>query len=180
MTPAEILTVLGLSSVAIGFAFKNIFENFCAGILTLWRFPFDPGDFIECGGLSGKVEDTTIRMTEIRQTDGELVVVPNPMLFKQAVHVLTDRKLRRITVICGVACDEDVDQSRDVIRDAVENCETVSESKPVEMDANRRVRWSASLTTPDSSSNYPGSPKTAGSCLPNDLQQLMTLPDWPQ
>lgn len=135
MTPAKILTVLGLSSVAIGFAFKDIFENFFAGILILWRFPFDPGDFIECGDITGKVEDITIRMTEIRQTDGELVVVPNAMLFKQAVHVLTNRKLRRITVICGVAYDEDVDQSRDVIRDAVEKCESVSESKPVEIFA---------------------------------------------
>lgn len=154
MTPGKILTVLGLSSVAIGFAFKDIFENFFAGVLILWRFPFDKGDFIECGDITGKVEDITIRMTEIRQTDGELVVVPNAMLFKEAVHVLTNRKLRRVTVICGVAYDEDVDQSRDVIRDAVEECETVSKSDPVEIFAqefasssiNFEVTWWAGST----------------------------------
>lgn len=154
MTPAKILTVLGLSSVAIGFAFKDIFENFFAGILILWRFPFDKGDFIECGDISGKVEDITIRMTEIRQTDGELVVVPNAMLFKEAVHVLTNRKQRRVTVICGVAYGEDVDHCRDVIREAVKECSTVSSSDPVEIFAqefasssiNFEVTWWAGST----------------------------------
>lgn len=41
MTPAKALTVLGLGSVAIGFAFKDIFENFFAGMLILWKYPFD-------------------------------------------------------------------------------------------------------------------------------------------
>lgn len=135
MTPAKLLTVLGLSSVAIGFAFKDIFENFFAGVLILWRFPFDKGDFIECGDLSGKVEDITIRMTEIRQVDGQLVVIPNAMLFKQAVHVLTDYRTRRITVMCGIAYDEDVDEGRDVIRQAVEKCESVNKDKPIEIFA---------------------------------------------
>ncbi len=135
MTPGKILTVLGLSSVAIGFAFKDIFENFFAGVLILWKFPFDKGDFIECGDITGKVEDITSRMTEIRQTDGELVVVPHAMLFKKAVHVLTNRKSRRVTVICGVAYDEDVDTSRDVIRKAVENCSSIDHSHDVEIFA---------------------------------------------
>ena len=52
MTPSKLLTVLGLSSVAIGFAFKDIFENFLAGILILWKFPIDRGDFIECEATS--------------------------------------------------------------------------------------------------------------------------------
>ena len=135
MTPAKLLTVLGLSSVAIGFAFKDIFENFFAGVLILWRFPFDKGDFIECGDIEGKVEDITIRMSKIRQVDGELVVVPNAMLFKQPVHVLTNRKTRRVTVICGVAYDEDVDEAREIIRRSVSQCKTVDQGKPIEIFA---------------------------------------------
>ncbi len=135
MTPAKLLTVLGLSSVAIGFAFKDIFENFFAGVLILWRFPFDKGDFIECGEIEGKVEDITIRMSQIRQVDGQLVVVPNAMLFKNPVHVLTNSKTRRVTVVCGVAYDEDVNESRSVIKQAVESCESVSKDDPVEIFA---------------------------------------------
>ncbi len=135
VTPVKILTVLGLGSIAIGFAFKDIIENFFAGVLILWRFPFETGDFIECGDILGKVEETSIRMTQIRQTDGQLVVVPNAMLFKQPVNVLTSRPMRRTTVICGVAYDEDVDRSRDVIRKATEECKTVSKDHPVEIFA---------------------------------------------
>lgn len=135
MTPAKVLTVLGLSSVALGFAFKDIFENFFAGVLILWRFPFDKGDFIICGDVEGKVEDITIRMTMIRQVDGQLVVVPNAMLFKNPVDVLTNYKTRRVTVIAGVGYGEDVDESREVIRKAVEGCSSIEKNRPVEIFA---------------------------------------------
>jgi len=135
MTPTKILTVLGLSSIAIGFAFKDIVENFFAGVLILWRFPFSSGDFIECDGILGRVEETTIRMTMIRQVDGQLVVVPNAMLFKNPVNVLTSKNVRRTTVICGVAYGEDVDQSREVIEKAVKECSTVENNSPVEIFA---------------------------------------------
>lgn len=135
VTPVKILTVLGLSSIAIGFAFKDIVENFFAGVLILWRFPFDRDDFIECGDIKGKVQDVTIRMTQIRQTDGQLVVLPNAMLFKNPVNIVTSLDERRTTVICGVAYDEDVDESRSVIEKAVKSCRTVSKDQPVQVFA---------------------------------------------
>ncbi len=135
MTPAQVFAALGLGSVAIGFAFKDIFENFFAGVLILWRFPFDPGDYIECDGICGRVEDITIRMTEIRRLDGVLTVVPNSILFKQPVDVLTDWQRRRVTVICGVAYDENVDEARGIIQEAVGACETVDREQQVEIFA---------------------------------------------
>lgn len=103
MTPAKMLTALGLGSVAIGFAFKDVFENFLAGILILFREPFRLGDYIECGSIDGQVEEITIRDTHIRQTDGQRVVMPNALLFKEPVTVRTDSDFRRTTIICGVA-----------------------------------------------------------------------------
>ncbi len=135
MTPSKALTVLGLGSIAIGFAFKDIFENFFAGILILWRYPFDRGDFITCEGLTGKVEMITIRNTLIRKLDGELAVVPNATLFKNNVDVLTSQPQRRVRLICGVAYDEDVDQSREVIKQAVQSCESVQGKRTVEVFA---------------------------------------------
>ncbi len=135
MTPAKILTVLGLSSVAVGFAFKDIFENFFAGILILWKYPFDKGDFVECGDIMGKIEDITIRMTMIRQVDGQLAVVPNSMLFKNAVDVLTSKPSRRISIICGVSYDADLERSREVLQSAVSSCTTVKSDEPIEIFA---------------------------------------------
>lgn len=135
MTPSKALAVLGLGSVAVGFAFKDIFENFFAGILILWKYPFDKGDFIECGDIEGKIEDITIRMTMIRQVDGQLVVVPNAMLFKNAVDVLTSRPSRRTTVMCGVAYDTDLATAQKTLRAAVNSCASVSFDQPVEIFA---------------------------------------------
>ncbi|TCD11284.1 mechanosensitive ion channel family protein [Oricola cellulosilytica] len=136
LTPASILAGLGIGSVAIGFAFKDIFENFLAGIIILFRKEMRIGDFIECEGLEGKVENISIRESHIRQTDGQLVVVPNAMLFKNPLTIRTDLDQRRTSIVCGVAYDEDVDKCRDIIRGAVEGCGTViSDNRPVQIFA---------------------------------------------
>ncbi|WOI57567.1 mechanosensitive ion channel family protein [Palleronia sp. LCG004] len=125
VTPGKALAALGVGGVAIGFAFKDVFENFLAGILLLIREPFEVHDFIECEGIDGQVEDITIRDTHIRQTDGQLVVAPNAMFFKNPVTIRTSGSLRRTTIICGVAYGEDVDAARDVIEAAVRKVDSV-------------------------------------------------------
>jgi small-conductance mechanosensitive channel len=125
---AQLLATAGLASIAIGFAFQDIFENFFAGVLILWKFPIEIGDFVEvpaADDLVGSVEDIQIRMTLVRRVDGSLVVVPNSTLYKNPVRVLTNRASRRITVMCGIAYGEDVAEGRRVIREAVAGCETV-------------------------------------------------------
>ena len=73
---------MGLESIAIGFAFKDIIENFFAEILILFPEPFQLYDFIECQNFEGFVEEISMRDTHIRLTDGQRVVMPNAMLFK--------------------------------------------------------------------------------------------------
>ena len=135
LTPARVLTTLGLGSIAIGFAFKDIFENFFAGVLILLREPFEIKDFIETGNIEGRVEQITIRDTHLRQTDGQRVVIPNAQLFKNPVTVRTDLAHRRVTIICGVAYGEDVDHARDVIRQAVTTLESVDNDHEVQIFA---------------------------------------------
>ena len=133
LTPAKALGGLGLVSIAIGLAFKDIFENFFAGILILLRFPFEIGDYIECEGMLGEIEDVSMRMTKIRKTTGELVVLPNSFLFKNPVNILTNRNHRRVTVLAGVAYGEDVAEAVAVITKAVESCETVLKEQPIQV-----------------------------------------------
>ena len=136
LTPTKLLATLGIGSVAIGFAFKDIFENFLAGIIILLRREMRIGDFIECEGIEGKVEDILVRETHIRLTDDQLVIVPNSMMFKNPLRILTDRDQRRTTIICGVAYGEDVDEAREVIRAAVKDCKGVlTDRKPIQIFA---------------------------------------------
>ena len=135
LSAEELIATIGIGSIAVGFAFQDIFENFFAGILILFREPFRIGDYVECKDINGWVQRITIRDTHLRTVSGERVVMPNAMLFKNPVHVITDQPVRRITVICGVAYGEDVDGSRDVIHQAVKGCETVESEKPIEIFA---------------------------------------------
>jgi small conductance mechanosensitive channel len=119
ITPGRAMTALGIGSVAVGFAFKDVFENFLAGLLLLIREPFSKGDYIKCEEIEGQIEEITIRDTHVRQTDGQLVVAPNGYLFRNPVTIRTARDVRRTTIICGVAYGEDVDHARAVIERAV-------------------------------------------------------------
>ncbi|MEM8771578.1 MAG: mechanosensitive ion channel [Pseudomonadota bacterium] len=149
LEPASILAALGVGGIAVGFAFKDIFENFMAGIMIMLRKPMRIGDFIECEGVEGKVEEITIRDTYVRQTDDQLVMMPNAMLFKSPVYVRTDEELRRFEITAGVGYGEDVDKCRDIMREAVADVEGVSSDRPVQVFAkefgdssiNYTVRW---------------------------------------
>lgn len=133
LTPTKALSGLGIASVAIGFAFKDIFENFFAGIIILWRFPFDNGDFIECDEIMGRVEEITIRNTLIRKPTGELIVVPNSKLFTEPVEVLTNGDKRRVSIVCGIAYGEPIKPAVRIVRSALKRCRTVADSKPVDV-----------------------------------------------
>lgn len=133
LTPTTALGGIGLLSVAIGLAFQDIFENFFAGVLLLWRFPFENGDFIECDGIMGEVEDITVRMTQLRLTTGEMVLMPNAILYKNPVNILTNNGNRRVTITCGVSYDTDVEQAVAVITRAVKGCKSVSQDQPVQV-----------------------------------------------
>jgi small-conductance mechanosensitive channel len=132
----QILASAGLVTIAIGFAFQDIFENFFAGILILWRFPFENGDYIEVEGIVGKVEDVEVRMTKLRLTTGELVLIPNSMIFKNVVNVETNWPARRYSILAGVAYGEDADRCREIIQQAVESCERVKTERGVQVFAN--------------------------------------------
>ena len=133
LTPSRALGGLGLVSIAVGLAFKDIFENFFAGILILWRFPFERGDFIECQGLVGRVERVLVRMSYIRKTTGALVVVPNSFLFKNPVTVMTSLPARRVTVMLGIAYGEDLERAVATVERAVGECSTLAEGRPVQI-----------------------------------------------
>ncbi len=130
-TPAGLIAGLGIGALAIGFAFQDIFENFLAGVLIMLREKMRIGDLIECEGVLGKVERITLRETYIRQLSNELTVMPNSMLFKNPVQILTDDTIRRNEVIVGVAYDTDLEKAQQAIYDAMATVEAIVTERPV-------------------------------------------------
>jgi small conductance mechanosensitive channel len=91
----DLIKVLGIGSVAIGFAFQNILQNFLAGLLLLWTEPFRVGDQIRLDNFEGTVEDVAARATTIKTYDGKRVVIPNADLFTHSVTINTAFESRR-------------------------------------------------------------------------------------
>lgn len=130
-TPASLIAGLGIGTVAIGFAFKDIFENFFAGIMIMMREKMQLGDVVEVDGILGTVEYISLRETHIRAFSGELNIMPNAMLFQSPVEIWTDKPKRRFEVVIGVSYDTDLDQAAKIIREAVESCELVDKDETI-------------------------------------------------
>ncbi|KPP96665.1 mechanosensitive ion channel family protein [Erythrobacter sp. HL-111] len=149
LSPASLVAGLGVGSVAIGFAFKDIFENFLAGILIMLRKKMQVGDTIECEGVLGTVEHIALRETYIRHFSGELTIMPNSMLFMNPVEIWTDLDARRYDVMVGVSYDTDLDAAEAAIRKAVQSVGHVIADRPIQVLAHEfnsssvdfHVRW---------------------------------------
>jgi len=129
---ADLIKVLGIGSVAIGFAFQNILQNFLAGLLLLWAEPFRVGDQIKLDNFEGTVEDIQTRATTIKTYDGKRVVIPNAELFTHSVTVNTAFENRRWEYEFSVRPSEDLATLKKLLVDTVKNIEGALSSPPPE------------------------------------------------
>lgn len=122
---SDLIGILGVSSVAIGFAFRDVLQNFLAGILILLGEPFRIGDQIVSGNHEGTVEEIQTRATLIRTYDGRRVVVPNAVLFTSAVVVNTALEKRRTEYDVGIGFGDDPARAADLIVETLRGVEGV-------------------------------------------------------
>ncbi|MBI6630447.1 mechanosensitive ion channel family protein [Pontibaca salina] len=132
VTPGDLFAGLGVSSVAIGFAFKDILQNMLAGILILLRQPFEVGDQIVSGGHEGTVDKIETRATMITTYDGRRVVIPNAVIYTDSVVVNTAFETRRSEYDIGIGCNDPWDRARELMEQACAAVEGVSSDPPPE------------------------------------------------
>ncbi|XGV98580.1 MAG: mechanosensitive ion channel family protein [Leptolyngbya sp. BL-A-14] len=130
----DIIGLLGLSSVAVGFAFQDIFKNFLAGILLLLNEPFRVGDQVIIHDFEGTVESITIRSTQIRTYQDEQIVIPNAIVFTNPVHVLTRYPSRRTDLAIGLGYDTPLPKARKVLLNALATVDGIVPHPPAEVD----------------------------------------------
>lgn len=125
LTAASLFGALGVSGVAIGFAFKDIFQNLLAGLLILITRPFRIGDQIVSGDHEGTVEDIQVRATLLRTYDNRRVVIPNSELYTNRVIVNTAYDRRRLSVTVGIGYGDDIAQAKRIILDTLDGIEDI-------------------------------------------------------
>jgi small conductance mechanosensitive channel len=125
MTPAKLISVLGIGGVAIGFAFKDIFQNLLAGILILLRRPFRVGDEITTGEFTGTVEAIETRATIIRSYDGRRVIIPNGDVYTKPVIVISAYDMLRSEYDVGIGYGDDLTQAKTIALKAIKRVDGV-------------------------------------------------------
>jgi small-conductance mechanosensitive channel len=123
--PVDLLAGFGIGSIAFGFAFKDILQNWLAGLLLLFREPFRVGDQVIVGPHEGTVERIETRSTNIRTYDGRRVLIPNSNVYTQAVTINTAFTTRRNEYLLGIGYGDDIGRARDVILGALRDVEGV-------------------------------------------------------
>ena len=131
---SDIIALLGLSSVAVGFAFQDIFKNFLAGILLLLDQPFKVNDQIIVADYEGTVESIDIRSTKIRNYQGEAVIIPNSIVFTNPLEVLTEKAHRRTDLAIGLDYNTPLPEARQVLQEATALVEGVLSEPAIEID----------------------------------------------
>jgi small-conductance mechanosensitive channel len=130
LKPGDLIAVLGVSSVAIGFAFKDILQNWLAGLLILLRQPFQIGDQIEVNGHEGTVEHIETRATIIKTYSGQRIVMPNSTIYTNAVVVKSAYDKQRNQYDVGIGYNNDIDEACAVIRKAIEGIPEIERDPP--------------------------------------------------
>ena len=104
-----VLGTAGVAGIALGFAFRDIGENYLASIVLGMRRPFRQNDWVLIGEeVEGKIIRLTTRDTVLMTLDGNHVRVPNSVVFKSVIHNFTLNPRRRFGVEVGVGVDEDL------------------------------------------------------------------------
>jgi small conductance mechanosensitive channel len=149
MTPGRLVSTLGIGGIAIGFAFKDIFQNLLAGILLLLRHPFRVGDEITTGEFTGVVEAIETRATWIRTYDGRRVIIPNGDVYTKPVTVISAYEMLRSEYDVGIGYGDDLGRAKQVALEAIRSVDGVLADPPPdvlvwelgESSKNIRLRW---------------------------------------
>jgi len=120
-----LLAGLGIAGFIIGFALQDTLSNFASGMLILVYRPFDVGDFVTAGGVTGKVSHMSLVNTTFKTIDNQVLVVPNNMIWSGVVTNVTAQRLRRVDLVFGVPYSDNVEKVEEILADIVASHELV-------------------------------------------------------
>ena len=117
MTP--FITMMGACGVAVALALKDSLGNFAGGILIIFNQPFKKGDFIECAGVTGRVQEINLIYSTLT-TPNRVISMPNGILANQTVINFSEDENRRVDCQFGISYDSDIDKAKEIITNVID------------------------------------------------------------
>lgn len=125
-----VLGTAGVLGVALGFAFKDTFENYLAGVLMSLRQPFSPRDYVVIDGNEGTVLALTSRATILMTPDGNHLRLPNALVFRSVILNYTRNPSRRFGFDVGIGVNEDLTRAQQIGVDVLAGLDGVVVTPP--------------------------------------------------
>jgi len=120
-----LLAGLGIAGFIIGFALQDTLSNFASGMMILVYRPFDVGDVIEAGGITGKVDKMNLVSTMVLTFDNQLLVVPNKQIWGGVIRNVTHQDTRRVDMKFGIGYSDNIQKAEQLLRQIVTGYEKV-------------------------------------------------------
>ncbi len=124
-----LFTATGIVGIVLGFAFRDIGENFISGVILSFNRPFDMNDTILVGDIFGVVKSMEFRYTKLKTFDGRDVYVPNSDILKKAFYNYTEDGFFRMDFVVGIDYEDDIEAAKNLILSVVTKTEGVVEDE---------------------------------------------------
>lgn len=130
---ASMLAGVGILSIAIGFASKDIAGDYMAGFLIHFTHPFRTGHIIKVGNFFGYVDSIELRATKCHTQQGQRVIIPNRKIIEGEIINYTSSGARRVDLTVSVSYSVDLQLLEELVMEAVESLDLRNSERPVEL-----------------------------------------------
>jgi small conductance mechanosensitive channel len=120
-----ILAAIGATGFIVGFALQGTLSNFASGLMILINRPFDEGDAVNAGGVTGTIREMNLVSTTFRTFDNQTIHVPNNSIWGSVITNITANDNRRVDMQFGIGYDDNFEDAERIIREVVEEHELV-------------------------------------------------------
>ncbi len=109
------IAALGAAGLVIAFALQGTVSNFAAGVMILLYRPFDVGDVVTAGGVTGSVVSMNLVQTTIKTPDNQMLIVPNADIWGGVITNVTGSDTRRVDMVFGIGYGDDIEKARQAL-----------------------------------------------------------------
>ena len=116
---SPVFALIGGASFILAFAFQDTLGNLASGLMIMVNRPFDEGDYVDVGGVSGTVKAVSIVATTVVTPDNQIIIIPNRQVWGNVIKNVTASDTRRIDLVFGISYEDSIPAALKVITDAV-------------------------------------------------------------
>lgn len=127
----SIITALGAASLAVGLALQGSLSNFAAGVLLILFRPIRLDDYVDLGGVTGKVLSLQIFSCTLLSDDGKVITVSNSKVLAANIINYTLKPFRRFEIIVNVNYNADVTTTKELFIDILKAHPNILENQGI-------------------------------------------------